>query len=75
MSDKSCVDKIQKQLVHNGISNSDIHISYETGTVTVNTNQPSSNILNVIEETGMKSVLKGYGSATRKVIYLNFIFQ
>jgi len=75
MSCKSCVDKIQEQLNNDGISKSDIHISYETGTVTVNTNQPSSLVLNSIEKTGMKAVLKGYGSATCKIIYFNCFLQ
>lgn len=66
MSSTYCIDKILKQLNQNGISNSNIHISYETGTVTVTTDQPSSVVLNSIEKTGMKAVLKGYGSATRK---------
>uniref|UniRef100_A0A2S2NRQ3 Superoxide dismutase copper chaperone n=1 Tax=Schizaphis graminum TaxID=13262 RepID=A0A2S2NRQ3_SCHGA len=64
MSSPSCADKIQDQLSQNGISKSDIHISYETGTVIVTTDQPSSLILNSIEKTGIKAVLKGYGSAT-----------
>jgi len=71
MSSPSCADKIQDQLSQNGISKSDIHISYEAGTVTVTTDQPSSLILNSIEETGIKAVLKGYGSATCK----NYIFS
>lgn len=72
MSNESCVDKLQEQLSHNGVSKSDIHVSYEIGTVTVNTNQPSSLILNSIEKTGMKAVLKGYGSATRKTFYFDY---
>ncbi|VVC34861.1 Hypothetical protein CINCED_3A023159 [Cinara cedri] len=68
MSSLSCTNKILEQLNKNGISKSDIHISYETGTVTVCTNQPSSVILDSIEKTGIKAVLKGYGSATRKKI-------
>ncbi|CAI6365935.1 unnamed protein product [Macrosiphum euphorbiae] len=64
MSSPSCADKIQDQLSQNGISKSDIHISYETGIVTITTDQPSSLILNSIEKTGIKAVLKGYGSAT-----------
>jgi len=71
MSSPSCADKIQDQLSQNGISKSNINISYETGTVTVTTDQPSSLILNSIEKTGIKAVLKGYGSATCK----NYIIQ
>lgn len=66
----SCVDKIQENLIQNGILKSNIHISYETGTVIVNTDQPSSLISNYIEKTGMKAVLKGYGSATSRTILL-----
>lgn len=66
MSCLSCVDKIQEQLSNNGISKSNISISYENSTVTVITDQPSSIILNSIEKTGFRAVLKGYGSATRK---------
>lgn len=66
MSSPSCADKIQDRLIQNGISKSDIHISYETGIVTIATDQPSSLILNSIEKTGMKAVLKGYGSTTCK---------
>lgn len=68
MTSVSCANKIQEQLIHKGIPKSDINISYETGIVTVNTNQPSSLILNSIEQTGIKAVLKGYGSATRMAI-------
>jgi len=68
MSNPLCADKILKQLVQNGISKSDIHISYETETITIKTDQPSSIILNSIEKTGVKAVLKGYGSATRMII-------
>lgn len=68
MPSLSYSDKIQKQLNENGISNSDILVSYETGTVIVNTNLPSSVILNSIEKTGTKAVLKGYGSTTRKIL-------
>jgi len=71
MSSPSCADKIQDQLSQYGISKSDIHISYETGIVTITTDQPSSLILNSIEKTGIKAVLKGYGSATRK----NYLVQ
>jgi len=67
MSNPLCADKILKQLVQNGISKSDIHISYETETITVKTDQPSSIILNSIEKTGVKAVLKGYGSATHNI--------
>lgn len=70
MSSLSCSDKIQNQLVECGISKSDIHISYESGTVIVNTNLPSSLILNSIEKTGTKAVLKGYGSTTRKILII-----
>jgi len=66
MSSPSSADKIIDQLNQNGISKSDIHISYGTGIVTVTTDQPSSLILNSIEQTGMKAVLKGYGSSTCK---------
>jgi len=74
MACKSCAAKIQEQLNNDGILKSDIYISYETGTVTVNTNPPSSLVLNSIEKTGMKAVLKGYGSATCKTIYFNYNF-
>jgi len=68
MSCLSCADQILDQLNQIGISKSDINISYESGTVTVKTDQPSSIILNSIEKTGTKAVLKGYGSATRKTV-------
>lgn len=73
MSSTLCANKILEQLKQNGISKSDIHISYETGTVTVTTNQQSSVVLDSIEKTGMKAVLKGYGSATRKRLCLILI--
>lgn len=63
MSSLLCADKILEQLNQNGISKSDINISFENGTVTVNTDQPSSVILDSIEKIGFKAVLKGYGSA------------
>jgi len=66
MSSPSCAEKIKDQLSQNGISKSNIHVSYGTGIVTVTTDQPSSLILNSIEKTGMKAVLKGYGSSTCK---------
>jgi len=66
MSSPSSADKIIDQLSQNGISKSDIHVSYGTGIVTVTTDQPSSLVLNSIEKTGMKAVLKGYGSSTCK---------
>lgn len=69
-----CANKILNELNQNGISKSDIHVSYETGIVTVNTDQPSSLILNAIEKTGSKAVLKGYGSASKQyVINIYFI--
>lgn len=67
----SSANKILSELSQNGISKSDIHISYETGIVTVNSDQPSSLILNAIEKTGSKAVLKGCGSAIRK----NYLFN
>lgn len=77
MSCSSCADKILDQLNQNGISKSNINISYKSGTVTVNTDQPSSVILNAIEKTGSKAVLKGYGSATRKkwFFFFQYFFQ
>lgn len=66
MASLSCANKILSELNQNGISKSDIHISYETGIVTVNSDQPSSLIQNAIEKTGSKAVLKGCGSATRE---------
>lgn len=74
MTSSSCVDKIQENLIQNGILKSNIHISYETGTVIVNTDQPSFLISNYIEKTGMKAVLKGYGSATSKTIFLSNLY-
>lgn len=75
MSSSCCADKIQHQLSKNGISKSDIHISYETGTVIVTTDQPSSLILNSIEKTGIKAVLKGYGSAICKKYFSSLHFM
>lgn len=68
MSSLSCADKVLDQLNQNGIPKSDIHISYKTGTVIVNTDLPSSLIQDAIEKTGNKAVLKGYGSGTCKMI-------
>lgn len=67
MPSLSSVDKIQEKLKENGVLKSDIHVSYETGTVIVNTDQPSSIILDAIENTGTKAVLKGLGSSTCKI--------
>lgn len=74
MSCLSDTDKIYEQLNQNGIPKSDINISFEKGTVTVNTDQPSSVVLDSIEKTGSKAVLKGYGSAARKIITFFMIF-
>lgn len=73
MSSLSCANKIVNQLNQNGVSKSDINISYETGTIIINTDQPSHLILNAIEKTGTKAVLKGCGSAIRKNL-INFCF-
>lgn len=75
MSSLSCADKVLDQLNQNGISKSDVRISYETGTVIVSTDLPSSLVLDAIEKTGNKAVLKGYGSGTRKSINFHSLYS
>ncbi|XP_025410506.1 copper chaperone for superoxide dismutase isoform X3 [Sipha flava] len=67
ISSSLCADKVLDKLNQNGISKSDVQICYKTGTVIVKSDLPSSLILNAIEKSGYKAVLKGYGSSNYDV--------
>lgn len=60
MTCQKCVDAIKDALSKLDDVN-DFQISLESGSVIIDTNLPHTTIHEIIESTGRKAVLKGYG--------------
>lgn len=66
MNCNTCVQKVQEKLHANkGIS--DYKINFETGTVVVDTTLPSTDVMELIASTGLKTALRGFGQSRAAV--------